>query len=96
MPTIVSSRAPFERIGHTGDSRRCGDLDPVTETGKRRMGNKHGGTAVMSQSEIGKMFGISLQSIQSVEYRALKKIRREIERLAAEEGKTVREWLFDE
>ena len=68
--------------------------DRRTKTGKLINGNKNSGTALRSQAEIGAIFGVSLQSIQSVEYRALKKIRRAIQREADAAGKSVRDWLF--
>jgi DNA-directed RNA polymerase sigma subunit (sigma70/sigma32) len=73
--------------------------DPATNrtpTGKRRFGNKNAGTAQMSLQEIGDLFGVTLQSIQAVEKRAIKKIKHAIETSAAAEGKTVGEWLFGE
>lgn len=55
--------------------------------------NKHSGTAVMSLKEIGEKFGVTLQTIQQQERRALAKIRREIERDAARQGISIEEWL---
>ena len=68
--------------------------DQRTASGKRRLGNKRSGTAVMSQKEIGDLFGVSLQSVQQVEYRALRKIRKTIEREARAEGVSVFQWLY--
>ncbi len=64
------------------------------KTGKRILGNKHSGTALRSQAEIGAMFGVSLQSVQSVEYRALRKIKNAIECEARAAGVSVRDWLY--
>lgn len=66
----------------------------IMSNGKRRMGNKNSGTARMSQQEIGDLFGVTLQSVQSVEYRALMKIKRAIEREAKAAGCSVRSWLY--
>jgi DNA-directed RNA polymerase sigma subunit (sigma70/sigma32) len=57
-------------------------------------GNKRLGTALMSLQEIGDRFGVSLQAIQAIEQRALRKIQAAIEREAHREGKTVAEWLY--
>jgi hypothetical protein len=62
--------------------------------GKATNGNVHSGTAVMTQKEIGDLYGITLQSVQAVEYRAIKKIRECIEREAKAAGCSVRQWLF--
>lgn len=67
------------------------------KTKKRKtFGNANSGTALRSLAEIGAMFGVSLQSIQCVEQRALKKIRAAIEREAASEGMSVRDWICQE
>lgn len=65
-------------------------------SGKKRAayGNKNSGTAAMSLAEIGRMFGVSLQSIQAVEQRAIKKIRTAIEQGAKAEGMSIGEYLF--
>lgn len=61
---------------------------------KNVAGDVRSGTAHLTQKEIGEMFGVSLQSVQQVEYRALKKIRFAIECEAKAAGVTVRQWLF--
>ena len=48
----------------------------------------------MTQQEIGYMYGISLQSVQQVEYRALRKIRQFIKGEAKAAGCSVRQWLY--
>ena len=68
----------------------------TTKSGMRRYGRVQSGTAMMTQAEIGRLFGVSLQSIQQVEKRALRKIQQAIENLAAAEGMTVKEWLLSE
>lgn len=75
------------------DYREDHDGD-LTESGKRRLGNANSGTACMTQQAIGEMFGVSLQSIQAVEYRALRKIRQAIRREAEAAGVSVRTWLY--
>jgi DNA-directed RNA polymerase sigma subunit (sigma70/sigma32) len=50
-------------------------------------------TAAMGLSEIGKLFGVSLQSIQKIEWRALEKIKTAVEKAAAEDGVSIEEWL---
>lgn len=64
--------------------------------GKANVGAKHMGTAAMSQREVGELFGVTLQSVQQVEYRAIKKIREAIKTEAAAAGITPRQWLFGE
>lgn len=64
------------------------------QTKKRQFGSKTQGTALYSLAEIGAAFGVTLQTIQGVEQRALKKIRHAIEAEAAESGMTVGEWLY--
>lgn len=63
---------------------------------KRKHGDTRCGTAIKSQREIGEMFGVTLQAVQCIEYRALKKIRAGIERAAAARELSVKEWLFGE
>lgn len=65
-----------------------------TAGGRRRFGNKSSGMAQLSLAEIGRMFGVSLQSIQCVEQRALRKLREGIMRDARESGQSLHEYLF--
>jgi DNA-directed RNA polymerase sigma subunit (sigma70/sigma32) len=67
---------------------------PKAPNKKREIGRARSGTALMSQREIGELYGVTLQSVQGVEYRALRKIKEGIEREAAAAGCTVRAWLF--
>lgn len=61
---------------------------------KQKRGDTRSGTAAKSQREIGEMFGVTLQAVQSIEYRALRKIRAAIENAAKEKGVSVAEWLI--
>lgn len=61
---------------------------------RRIFGNKASGTANASLAEIGRTFGVSLQSVQKVEQRALRKIRKAIESEAERAGVSPQEWLF--
>lgn len=45
--------------------------------------------------EAGERLGISWRAAQQLEYRALRKLRREIERQAEAEGVSVRDWIHD-
>ncbi len=67
-----------------------------SNTKRRVFGNAASGTAAMTLSEIGKMFGVSLQSVQSIEQRAIRKIKAAIESEAAKAGMTVEEWLLSD
>jgi len=59
-------------------------------------GRTNCGTAERTQAEVAAMFGVRLQSVQYVEYMALKKIRRAIEEKAAAAGVTPLDWLRGE
>lgn len=50
--------------------------------------------AEMSLREVGKRYGLSMQSIQQIEKKALLKIRYAIEQEARRTGCTQLEWLF--
>jgi Fe-S cluster assembly ATPase SufC len=64
------------------------------KTVRRKFGNAGTGTAVYSLAEIGRACGVSLQSIQAVEQRALRKIKLAIQKEAEVAGVSIQEWLF--
>jgi len=61
---------------------------------KRKFGNARSGTAAMSLNDIGKRYGVSLQCIQGIEQRALRKIRKAIEEEANRAGCSAIDWLL--
>jgi DNA-directed RNA polymerase sigma subunit (sigma70/sigma32) len=52
------------------------------------------GTAAMSLQDIGDRYGVSFQTIQQIEQKALRKIRHAIEQEAKRAGCTPLKWLF--
>lgn len=60
----------------------------------REFGNVQSGTAAMSLAEIGRRYGVTLQSIQAIEQRALRKIRKAIEEEAQRAGCSPLQWLM--
>lgn len=69
---------------------RTRDAQPL----RTEYGNAARGTADMTLADIGMMFGVTLQAVQNIEQRALRKIRAVIEREASRAGCTPLEWLF--
>jgi Sigma-70, region 4 len=69
-------------------------LNTTTEKPRGLGANKQRGTALYSLSEIGAACGVTMQTIQQIEQRALRKIKVAIEQESRAAGVSVSEWLF--
>ena len=96
LPKIASGSIDLIYIDPPFNSNRNYEVFWGETKRKLRLGSTQSGTAAMSLRDIGKRYGVSLQAIQGIERRALKKVRQAIEREAKRAGCTPLEWLFGE